>query len=66
MNDNDHVRAVRNAALAVADVEKTLAPLYEELRRAIEAAEADGLKVQFPPGIRLGTEQPRISREIVF
>lgn len=67
MSDADHVRAIRNAALAIQDAERTLEPLYDTYEAAIKAARAAGLRVDEP---RTDTgdplPQPKIVRETVL
>jgi hypothetical protein len=65
MTDADHVRAIRNAVLAIQDAKRTLKPLYAELNLAEEAAKEAGLEVVYPmDDDRIS--QPTISRTKVY
>lgn len=65
MNDNDLVRTVREAHLALSDAyHKEIAPRMRAFYRAVDAAEEAGLKVE--PSYYDKEEQPTISRKLIY
>lgn len=66
MTDNDHVRAIRTAVLAVQDAETAIEPAHKVLNDAVNTAKEAGLKVGDTCDVvdhNLPTIQPRIWRE---